>query len=262
MTASQSGQLFRQGKLTETVTAAQQFVRQHPTDVSARVLLAEYLLFAGDFERADAVLVAAEAAEPEAALVVAEFRQLLRAASARQQLSSAGRLPEFLGGPTTAQTEIMRAIVALRAEDHAEAARAVADAEAARPAVSGTADGAPFTDLRDADDLCGGSFEVLTTTGKYYWIPTERVVSMDFHPPRRPRDLFWRRCTMSVREGPEGDVYLAALYETPAGSTDGLRLGRCTEWSETTPIRGYGQRVFLVGEEGVPVTQLQTIAFT
>ena len=46
--------------------------------------------------------------------------------------------------------------------------------------------------------LTAGSFEVLTTTGKYYWIPTERVATVEFHPPKRPRDLLWRRATMSV----------------------------------------------------------------
>jgi len=261
MTTMESGQHFRQGKLGEAIAAAEHFIRQHPADVGSRILLAEYLLFADEFERADAVLVAAEAVEPEAALVVAEFRQLLRAASARQQLFRVGRVPEFLGAPTTAQTESLRAMAALRAGDPEAAARAAADAETCRPAVSGTVNGAAFTDLRDADDLCAGSFEVLTTTGKYYWVPSERVASMEFHPPKRPRDLFWRRCTMSVREGPDGDVYLPALYDTPSTAAELLRLGRRTEWSDTAPVCGSGQRVFLVGDEGIPVTLLETVEF-
>ena len=261
MTTIESGQFFRQGKLAEAIAAAEQSVRQHPAEIGGRVLLAEYLLFAGDFERADAVLVAAEAVEPGAALVAAEFRQLLRAASARRQLFSAGRVPDFLGAPTTLQTGMLRALVALQAGDHEAAARAAADAEACRPPVAGVANAAAFTDMRDADDLCSGSFEVLTTTGKYYWVPTERVASMDFHPPKRPRDLFWRRCTMTVRDGPDGDVYLPALYDAPPDAPEAVRLGRLTEWTDASPVRGCGQRVFLVGEEGIPVTQLQTVEF-
>ena len=84
---------------------------------------------------------------------------------------------------------------------------------------------------------------------------------MEFHPPQRPRDLFWRRCTMSVREGPDGDVYLPALYEASAGLDDSLRLGRSTEWSDAAPIRGCGQRVFLVGNAGILVTQLRSLEF-
>ena len=66
---------------------------------------------------------------------------------------------------------------------------------------------------------------------------------------------------MSVRDGPDGDVYLPVLYETDAGADDGLRLGRGTGWSDMAPVRGSGQRVFLVGHEGIPVTQLQSLEF-
>ena len=266
MTSNEAGALFRQGLLGPAITAAGQFVRRNPADAGQRVLLTELLLFTGELERADAALVAAEAIEPDAALVVAEFRQLLRAAMARRQLIGDGRLPEFLGEPTAVQKTILTALVAMRAGDRPAAAAAAEAAEAMRAPVPGTADGTAFDDFRDADDLCNGSIEVLTTTGKYFWIPVERVLSMEFHPPKRPRDLFWRRCTMSVRDGPDGDVYVPALYETDAkigaAADDGLRLGRNTEWSSAAPVRGSGQRVFLVGNEGIPVTQLQSLDFT
>lgn len=261
MSTNEAGALFRQGRLADAIAAAGQSVRHNPADAGQRMLLAELLLFAGEFERADAVVVAAEAMEPEAALVVAEFRQLLRAAMARRQLMGDGRLPGFLGEPTAVQKCILQALIALRADDREAAAEAAAAAEAIRPPVSGTADGSAFDDFRDADDLCNGSIEVLTTTGKYFWVPVERVASMEFHPAKRPRDLFWRRCTMSVREGPDGDVYLPVLYGTGAGAGDSLRLGRSTEWSDALPVRGSGQRVFLIGDEGIPVSQLQSLEF-
>jgi type VI secretion system protein ImpE len=140
----------------------------------------------------------------------------------------------------------------------AEAAEA---AEAARPALSGTRDGVAFADFRDADDLIAGNFEVLTTTGKYFWIPMETVISLEFHAPRRPRDLFWRHCGMLVRNGPEGDVYLPAVYDTVSAVNDAHRLGRATEWTATAPVRGSGQRVFLVGEAGVAIHELGTVEF-
>ncbi len=261
MTDTTAGQLFRDGRLDEAVEAAGRAVARAPSEIGARMLFAELLLFTGDFERADTALAAAEAVDPAGALVVAEFRQLLRAASARRQLAADGRLPAFLGAPTQAQTHTLEALVALRGGDHEAAGRAAASAEAARPAAPGTGNGVAFADFRDADDLCSGSFEVLTTTGIYYWIPTERVLSADFHPPKRPRDLFWRRCTMSVREGPEGDVYIPVLYETAAALEDGLRLGRGTDWSDADPVRGVGQRTFLAGDEAMPVTALESLEF-
>ena len=49
---------------------------------------------------------------------------------------------------------------------------------------------------------------MLTSTGKYYWIPMERVEMIEFHDPARPRDLLWRRAHMVVRGGPDGEVFL------------------------------------------------------
>ena len=123
-----------------------------------------------------------------------------------------GRVPEFLGEPTETQRLQLAALVALRAGDLAEAAQQAAAAEAVRPHTPGQHNGTPFDDLRDVDDLRAGSVQVLTTTGKYYWIPTERLISVTIHAPKRPRDLLWRRASMSVDQGPDGDVYIPAVY--------------------------------------------------
>ena len=263
-TQETAGALFRAGRLGPAVEAAGAAVKKTPTDLGARVVLAEMLLFAGNLERADVILDAASQLEPSAAVVVAEFRQLLRGEMARRQLRRDGRVPEFLGEPTPAQRATLAALVALRAGDAGEAARQSAEAEALRPHVAGKNGAVGFDDFRDADDLCAGFFEVLTTTGKYFWIPTERVAQVEFHPPKRPRDLFWRRASMSVSAGPDGEVYLPAIYGTDHPDTeDGLRLGRATDWSgpEGGPVRGVGQRVFLVGEEAVNIMDLATLDF-
>src|SRR6185437_7208861 len=100
--------------------------------------------------------------------------------------------------PTETQRLQLAALVAFRAGDLAEALRQAQAAEAARPHTPGKNGDAAFDDMRDADDLLAGSFEVLTTTGKYFWIPAERVQVLEFHAPKRPRDLMWRRASMSV----------------------------------------------------------------
>jgi type VI secretion system protein ImpE len=259
-----AGDLFRAGQLDAAIAAANAAVRNSPTELGGRILLAELLLFAGNHDRADVILDAAARIDPTAAVAVAEFRQLLRAETARQQHRRDGRVPEFLGEPTPALRAQLAAGVALRAGDADEAARHAAEAEALRPRVSGRADDASFDDFRDTDDLAAGLFEVLTTTGKYFWIPTERVLSIDFHPPRRPRDLFWRRASVSVADGPDGDVYLPAIYRTDEPNVaDALRLGRSTDWvgPEDGLVRGLGQRVFLVGDEARNIMDLTQLRF-
>jgi type VI secretion system protein ImpE len=253
--------LFRAGKLDDAIAAAQIAVRKAPTDLAARVLLGELLAFSGNLERADVVMDAASAVDPTPAVVGAESRQLLRADMARRQLFRDGRVPEFLSDPTETQRRQLAALVALRAGDMAEAARQAEAAEAARPRAPGRHGDTVFDDLRDVDDLLAGSFEVLTTTGKYFWIPIERVQTLEFHAPKRPRDLLWRRAAMSVADGPDGEVYLPAVYATDEQVGDPFRLGRETDWRQAQdgPARGVGQRLFLIGEDAVPIMDLGTI---
>jgi type VI secretion system protein ImpE len=255
----QAGALFHAGHLKDAIAAATAGVKRNPADLGARVLLAELLAFAGNAERADVILDAASDIDPGAAVTVAEFRQLLRAEVARRQLFRDGRVPEFIGEPSTWQRHALAALVALREGNNAEAARLSAEAEGSRVVVHGKHGEHAFQDLRDADDLLAGTFEVLTTTGKYFWIPVERVTSLEFHPPKRPRDLLWRRATMSVADGPDGDVYIPATYAAPdQAADDSLLLGRSTDWTgpEGGPVRGLGMRTFLVGEEAATIMEL------
>lgn len=263
-----AGRLFREGNLADALAAATAAVKRAPTDIGSRVLLAEILAFSGNIDRADVILDAAAELEPATAVVVAEFRQLLRGELARRQLFSDGRVPEFLGEPTTAQRSALAAIVALRNGDAAEAARLAAQAEQDRPHPKGVARGTAFDDMRDADDLLASCFEVITTTGKYFWIAPERVLTLQFHAPKRPRDLFWRRATMQVASGPDGDVYVPVIYP-PGGReatamTDALRLGRATDWQPAGgggPTVGLGAVTMMVGDDALTWLEIDRIAF-
>ena len=263
-----AGRLFREGNVTDALAAATAAVRKAPTDIGARVLMAELLAFSGNIERADVVLDAAAELDPSTAVVVAEFRQLLRGEMARRQLFTDGRVPEFLGEPSAAQQSALAAIVALRNGDTAEAGKLAGQAEEQRVHPAGTFRSAAFDDMRDADDLLATCFEVITTTGKYFWIRPEHVVLLEFHPMKRPRDLFWRRATMQVAHGPDGDVYLPALYPPIANAasdtTDALRLGRATDWQtigDGGPTRGIGATTILIGEEALTWLEMDRIDF-
>jgi type VI secretion system protein ImpE len=263
-TKDSAGALFRAGRLAPAIEAGNAALRLNPADLDSRVLLAELLVFTGNLERADTILDAASQIDPTVMVGVAEFRQLVRAALARRQHSREGRVPEFLGEPTPALRSGLAAFIALRAGDLRQAARHAAEAEELRPRVAGCAGDASFDDFRDADDLHAGFFEILTTTGKYFWVPTERVASIEFHSPRRPRDLAWRRASVSVTGGPDGEVYLPAIYDTDKPDiSDEFLLGRATDWigPENGPTLGIGQRVFVVGEDATGIMDLTTLRF-
>ncbi|MBW8270240.1 type VI secretion system accessory protein TagJ [Caldovatus aquaticus] len=263
---------FEAGDLQGAVAAATAAVKAAPRDFGARWVLAEMLLFAGELERADRALDAIILEEPSPAVL--EFRRLLRAAEHRRRVfGREGAAPKLQGEEATpAQTACLRALVELRAGNAAAAAAAAAEAEAARPRVAGThappratAASVAFDDLRDADDLFSPFLEVLTVAGDYLWVPIERIRSLAFETPRRPRDLCWRRATIEMKDGQEGVVFVPAIYPwgDPAGMPDALRLGRTTDWPDAGegPVRGLGQRLFLAGEEALPVNEIGTLHF-
>lgn len=261
-----AGDLFRSGALSQAIAAATAAVKAAPGEAAPRLLLAELSLFTGDLQRAETLVTALATLDAGTELIAAEFRQLLRAETQRRAVLHEGAAPEFVNGPTPSQTESLRALAALRAGDMEDALRAVAAAESERPRVVGSFTGAngqksAFDDLRDIDDILCGSLEVLTTTGKCFWLPMESLVEVEFHAPLRPRDLYWRRATILVRKGPEGDVYLPAIYD-PAGDSDALRLGRETVWSEGPgPVRGSGQKTFLIGDDASEIMAIGSLLF-
>jgi len=259
-----SSELYQAGRLTEAVDAALAAVKKTPSDTSRRGQLCELLCFAGDFERADKQLEAIGNLDPQTMPGVSLFRQLIRAETARQQFYAEGRLPEFLTEPSPVLRLHLEASIRLREGEKSEAAEMLGQAEQQRVKVSGVCDGKPFDDLRDLDDMTAPLFEVLTSTGKYYWIPMERVESLEFREPKRPRDLVWRRTLMTVADGPDGEVFLPALYpNTHTSDDDQLRLGRGTDWIEEPgePVLGVGLRMLLLGEEEMTILQPTHIEF-
>ena len=257
-------QHYEAGNLREALEAATDEVRGHPTDTAQRGFLAELLCFSGEFERADRQLDTIGQQEPQAMVGVSMYRQLIRAEMARQQFFTEGRLPEFLDKPSPAIQIYLEASIELREGDAPKAAQRLEEVEQQRFHVSGRCDGEPFDDLRDLNDLTAACLEVLTSNGKYYWIPIEKVESIELHPPKRPRDLIWRGARMVVDQGPDGEVFLPTLYpNTHASDDDKLRLGRATDWigGDDSPAQGVGLRTFLVGEGDRTILQINQIEF-
>lgn len=253
---------YQAGQLDEAVAAAIDEVKRKPTDSGTRGFLCELLGFSGDLERVDKHLDLIGHQDPQVALGVSLFRHLVRAEQARQQFFSEGRVPEFLTQPTPTLSKHLEASIFVREGEPDKAASLLSEAEASRPHVSGTCDGAPFDDLRDLDDLLAPLFEVLTSNGKYYWIPLEQVELIEFRPIARPRDLLWRRARMVVKDGPDGEVYFPTLYAGSAQSSDDrIRLGRMTDWQggEGTPVRGLGLRTFLVGDQDRSILEIEEL---
>jgi type VI secretion system protein ImpE len=257
------GQLFEAGRLADAISTLSAELRTYPTDVNRRGLLVELLCFDGQLERADKQLELMGTQDPASAVGLALFRQLVRAAQARQDFFTQGRAPELLDAPSPALQRHLEASICLREGDVAEANRLLREAEAARPPQGGRCDGQRFAEFRDMDDLTAPIMELLTSTGKYFWVPLERIGLLQLRPPKRPRDLLWRPALAEIRDGPEGEVFLPVTYPIADDTDEATRLGRVTQWQgpEEGPTRGMGQKTFLVDDDSRALLEIGELEF-
>jgi type VI secretion system protein ImpE len=261
---SNPSERFDAGDLSGATDATLRLVKAHPTDTGKRAFLCELFCFAGDWDRADKQLELITKQDPETMVGAGLIRQLIRAATARQEFYQQGHLPEFVGEVPPLLQQHLKASVALRDRDVSQAAHLLAEAEQQRTPTSGRCNGKPFDDWRDLDDLCAPFFEIFTTNGKYYWIPIDQVQVIEFRAPQHARDLLWRSAHLTFADGADAEVFLPALYvDSPASSSDRLRLGRMTEWREEGDgiTRGIGQRMFLAGDEAQAIMELERLEF-
>ncbi|MGF1462458.1 MAG: type VI secretion system accessory protein TagJ [Maricaulaceae bacterium] len=257
---------FQSGDASGWINALTQAVKASAADpvkaAATRVRLGEGLMTVGDLDRADTQFDTAVSLDPSWGPKAALLRQLLRALKSRDEVFAQGRAPEVLAEPDAYLTALLKANAALR-DGEADAGALFEAAEQLRPAFAGVCDGATIDDWRDLDDRLGGVIEVVTSNGKYFWTPMSQVRELRFQPIERPRDVVLRQMELDVIDGPTGVVFMPTTYWTaPDRANDAMRLARVTEWSEgadSDPVIGYGQRVFLVGEEAKPVNSLTVL---
>jgi type VI secretion system protein ImpE len=258
---STASEHFHAGRLGDALAAATEAVKAAPSDRGKRWLLAELLAVSGDTERADKHFDFLTTGSDKPDLTALLGRQLLRAETARREVFAQGRLPEFLTQPPDHVKLSLEALIAVRDGRAEEAVAKLAEAEAARPAVSGTLNGTAFTGLRDLDDITAGVFEVFTSHGNYYWVPFETVELVECRAPSRPKDLLWRSTHMIVKDGPDGEVYLPAVFPGTHAADDESKMGRKTSYTAGAPVRGTGARELLVGDEVRTLMEVETLAF-
>ena len=238
-------------------------MKARPTDVPARLALADLLVLAGDVERADRQLELATTFAPEAVTRLAVERGHLRAMASRADWFERGGAPAFPLGPTGADRAALELGLALREDDAAAADAALARLDGARAPAAFTLDGTIVEGLRDADDRTAHALEALTGGGAYLWVDHAHLAALELAPARRPRDLAWREARLTLTDGSQADVLVPLTYHPPAGATvdDGCRLGRRTDWVPLggSVTAGIGGRCLLAGDDLVALAEVTRI---
>lgn len=262
-------ELLEQGNLKGAIEEQTRLVKESPSDNQRRTSLFELLCFAGEWDRAEKQLSALSQPDPkapgamQAQLALQVYVSNLNAERERVKVFQQGARPHFLR-PVPAYVELhIQALSLVRERKLAEARELLDRAEEERPALPGAANGEPFADFRDFDDLVGPVLEVLHN-GRYVWLPYEQIRRIEIHEPKKLRDLIWAGAKVEADDGTTGDVFVPALYAGSSRHEDDLvKLGRMTDWvslSEDLQV-GVGLRSFLVDEEDRSIFETKTVEF-
>ena len=243
------------GDLAGATAAATRWVKARPAQAAPRLALAESLIRGGAYERADAQLDLVASQDPKMAVRMALLRQLLRAEQSRSEVMAGKALPELLFDPDETIAAALSLLVDLNSGMACNTPESVHHFH-----VNGGADAVAF---RDLDDRFAGLCEILSSTGKYFWIPLASIQRLEFRPVGSLFEQLWRPCDLEVANGPDGVVFWPMLYPSRADDSDAQRLGRATDWIGVQGISlGQGLRCFLAGDDIVTSHDLESLACT
>jgi type VI secretion system protein ImpE len=251
-----AAELYKSGELDAAVTAQVQDVKANPLDQSKRLFLFELVAFSGDLDRARRQIDVLKYEDQDLELAAMGYRKLLDSEQARRDLFAKGVPPGFFGEPSEHLRLRLEAVQRLRANAVDDAAELLGRAAEATPPVSGTINGLPFDEFRDADDLFGGVIEIMAQ-GRYFWAGIEQVRLVAMNPPRFPRDLLYIPANLEL-DTESGEVHLPSLYPGSHESPDDrIKLARLTDWKSLHDnlTLGVGVHTFLHGEEAISLLE-------
>ena len=237
---------IRDADLGAALRDLQDQVRQHPSNPKLRVFLFQLLCVLGEWERALTQLNVAAELDAQTLGMAQMYRDAVQCEVLRAAVFAGQRSPMIFGEPSEWLALLVESLLVTNTERKGEAQslreRAFADA----PTSSGTIDGQPFEWIADADMRLGPVLEAVIT-GRYYWVPFERLSKIDLEAPIDLRDVVWVPAHFQFSNGGEVVGLVPTRYPGSESIDDGqVRLARKTEWIEIEPevFIGRGQRQF------------------
>jgi type VI secretion system protein ImpE len=258
---SLSQQLFREGKLRESLAALQGEVRASPADGKLRTFLAQLLMLTGDWDRAVNQLQVAGELEAAALPMKHAYTTAIHCERLRAAVFAGEKQPLILGDPPPWIAALLQALAALARGQPREAAGLRARALDEATATPGRMNGAEFDWIADADSRLGPVLEVFLN-GAYYWAPFARIRRIVIEPPADARDLAWVPAQLTFSNEGEAMGFIPTRYPgSERIEDDGIRMSRKTEWQELGDgaFAGLGQRVLATSADELGLLEVREL---
>jgi type VI secretion system protein ImpE len=255
--------LIRAGRLADARKQLTEEVKASPADLSKRTLLFQVLAFCGEWDKAERHLDVIASRNPGSETGVQVYKNLIRAERERTEVAALERRPSFLPEAPSYLESYIIALEHLVAKDIDRAKEIFDQIEDIRPTVAGTIKGKPFSGFKDTDAYLADFLEAIVYE-RYVWIPIESIRELSIENPKTLFDLLWIPARLTSWEGLTMSCYLPVIYPGSfRHEDDRVKLGRITDWVHLGgPFsRGVGQHVFEIGDDEVPILEIQEAFF-
>jgi type VI secretion system protein ImpE len=227
------------------------------------VFLAQLLCVLGQWERAHTQLNVIADLDPSTGPMRETVGYAIRSELVRAKVFAGQRTPMVIGEPLPWLAQLLESLQQQGQGNAALATELSTQAFEAALATPGSVDGAPFEWIADADSRLGPVLEACVN-GQYYWIPFQRIASIEFDPPADLRDFVWAPAQLTFHDRGGTVALVPVRYPASAGSDDPLiLLARKTEWQDAGDDRwfGLGQRIFATDAGEFPLLGVHRIEF-
>ena len=259
-TVKQLQALIKQGELISATELAIAALKDDPANADVRATYIELLCVQGALEKADQQLDMMVRQHPDFLVGAVNLRQLIRAASARQDFYQAGMTATLFSEPDAMFESLLKLRLALKEQDLAQAVHFASELESLRPETGFDVNGDTVSQLRDLDDSLGGYPELFGTDGKFYLAKFSEIDSLQLKKPESLLDTVWRRAEIVLTDGPSGEVFIPMTYNDSIKVSE--RLGKDTSWQQMHEhlVTGVGQKMLLAGDEAIALSDVQLLS--
>ncbi len=254
---------LQEGDLKQALATLQQEVRNDPAKSELRVFLFQLFSVLGEWEKAITQLNVAADMDANALLLAQIYGPALNCEVLRVDIFDGQKTPLIFGEPPEWISGLLQvpALLSSGAVDKAAMLRDQAFEKA--PEIAGSVNNAPFSWLADADSRLGPVLEAIVN-GKYYWIPFERIRSIQIEPPKNLRDMVWATASFTWSNQGEAVGLIPSRYPGSEKKGDSaLSLGRKTEWMDAGDdfYLGAGQRMLASDQNEYPLLEIREVTF-
>ena len=215
----------------------------------------------GQWERALTQLNVAGDMDASTLAMVQTYREALQCEVLREQVFAGNRAPLVFGAPQEWIALLLEALRLNGQDQHSHASDIRAKAFEAAPATSGSLGTDSFEWIAAADPRLGPVLEAVVN-GKYYWIPFNRIKSIEIEAPEDLRDFVWTPAQFTWANGGQAVGLIPTRYPASHEAADpAVKLSRLTDWQGVgdDTFFGLGQRLLATDTDEYPLMDVRNV---